>query len=84
MSLQNSNIYWGLRTDFYFIFLKSVYLHCITAWADCIVEIFHIFVTLIFQLDNKKDAFSSQLQEFCLSHPIAVIRGLTSVLKLGE
>ncbi|GFR18111.1 lysine-specific demethylase 6A [Trichonephila clavata] len=33
-------------------------------------------------LENKKDAFSPQLQEFCLSHPIAVIRGLTSVLKL--
>ncbi|GIZ02303.1 lysine-specific demethylase 6A [Caerostris extrusa] len=33
-------------------------------------------------LENKKDAFSPQLQEFCLAHPIAVIRGLTSVLKL--
>lgn len=33
-------------------------------------------------LENKKDAFSSQLQEFCLAHPIAVIRGLAAVLKL--
>ncbi|XP_042910327.1 histone demethylase UTY isoform X3 [Parasteatoda tepidariorum] len=33
-------------------------------------------------LENKKDAFSPQLQEFCLAHPIAVIRGLTSVLKV--
>ncbi|CAL1276391.1 unnamed protein product [Larinioides sclopetarius] len=33
-------------------------------------------------LENKKDAFSPQLQDFCLAHPIAVIRGLTSVLKL--
>lgn len=34
-------------------------------------------------LDNKKHAFSPQLQEFCLKHPIAVIRGLASALKLG-
>lgn len=33
-------------------------------------------------LENKKDAFSQQLQEFCLAHPIAVVRGLASVLKL--
>lgn len=33
-------------------------------------------------LDNKKHAFSPQLQEFCLKHPIAVIRGLASALKL--
>lgn len=35
-------------------------------------------------LDNKKHAFSPQLQEFCLKHPIAVIRGLASALKLGK
>lgn len=35
-------------------------------------------------IDNKKDAFSPQLQEFCLANPIAVIRGLTNVLKLGK
>lgn len=34
-------------------------------------------------LDNKKDAFSPQLQEFCLKHPIAVIRGMAAALKLG-
>lgn len=35
-------------------------------------------------LENKKDAFSPQLQEFCLKHPIAVIRGLAAALKLGK
>lgn len=33
-------------------------------------------------LENKKDAFSPQLQEFCLKHPIAVVRGLAGALKL--
>ena len=33
-------------------------------------------------LENKKDAFSAQLQEFCLQHPIAVVRGMASALKL--
>ncbi|XP_076043469.1 utx histone demethylase [Oratosquilla oratoria] len=33
-------------------------------------------------LDNKKLAFSPQLQEFCLQHPIAVVRGLASALRL--
>lgn len=33
-------------------------------------------------LDNKRHAFSPQLQEFCLKHPIAVVRGLASALKL--
>ena len=27
-------------------------------------------------IDNKKDIFSPLLQEFCLKHPIAVVRGL--------
>lgn len=35
-------------------------------------------------LENKKNAFTPQLQEFCLKHPIAVIRQMASVLKLGE
>jgi histone demethylase len=35
-------------------------------------------------LENKKDAFSPQLQEFCLKHPIAVVRGLAAALKLGK
>lgn len=35
-------------------------------------------------LENKKYAFSLQLQEFCLKHPIAVVRGLAAALKLGE
>lgn len=34
-------------------------------------------------LESKKDAFSPQLQDFCLKHPIAVIRGIASALKLG-
>lgn len=33
-------------------------------------------------LDNKKHALSLQLQEFCLKHHIAVIRGLAAALKL--
>lgn len=33
-------------------------------------------------LDTKKHAFSPQLQEFCLKHPIAVVRGLAAALKL--
>lgn len=35
-------------------------------------------------LDNKKHAFSPQLQEFCLKHPIAVVRGIAAVLKIGK
>ena len=35
-------------------------------------------------LENKKDAFSYQLQEFCLQHPIAVVRGMASALKMGK
>ncbi|XP_063702646.1 histone demethylase UTY isoform X2 [Culicoides brevitarsis] len=33
-------------------------------------------------LENKKHAFSPQLQEFCLKHPIAVVRQLAAALKL--
>ena len=33
-------------------------------------------------VENKKDAFSPQLQEFCLEHPIAVVRGMAAALKL--
>ncbi|KAJ1526724.1 hypothetical protein ONE63_008304 [Megalurothrips usitatus] len=33
-------------------------------------------------LDSKKEAFSPQLQDFCLRNPIAVIRGLAAALKL--
>ncbi|GAB6020798.1 Lysine-specific demethylase 6A [Chamberlinius hualienensis] len=33
-------------------------------------------------LENKKDAFSPKLQEFCLQQPIAVVRGLAGALKL--
>ena len=33
-------------------------------------------------LDNKKVAFSSQLQEFCFKHPIAVVRNMASALKM--
>lgn len=35
-------------------------------------------------LESKKDAFSPQLQDFCLKHPIAVVRGIAGALKLGE
>ena len=33
-------------------------------------------------LENKKEAFSPALQEFCLNNPIAVVRGLANVLRL--
>lgn len=33
-------------------------------------------------LENKKEVFSPGLQEFCLKHPIAVVRGLAAALKL--
>ncbi|CAG9581195.1 unnamed protein product [Danaus chrysippus] len=33
-------------------------------------------------VETKRDAFSPQLQDFCLKHPIAVVRGLTAALKL--
>lgn len=33
-------------------------------------------------VEAKRDAFSPQLQDFCLKHPIAVVRGLTAALKL--
>lgn len=35
-------------------------------------------------LECKKDAFGPGIQEFCLKHPIAVIRGMAAALKLGE
>ena len=35
-------------------------------------------------VESKKDCFSTQLSEFCLQHPIAVIRGMASALKLGK
>lgn len=33
-------------------------------------------------LENRKDASSAQLQEFCIKHPITVVRGIASALKL--
>ncbi|XP_043190605.1 lysine-specific demethylase 6A-like, partial [Amphibalanus amphitrite] len=33
-------------------------------------------------VENKKEAFSPQMQEFCLKNPIAVIRGMAAALKL--
>ena len=33
-------------------------------------------------LDNKKDAFSPQLQDFCLQQPITVVRGIAAALKM--
>jgi len=33
-------------------------------------------------LESKKDAFSVELQQYCLSQPVAVIRGLAGALKL--
>lgn len=33
-------------------------------------------------LDNKKDVFSMELQHFCMSQPVCIIRGLAGILKL--
>lgn len=33
-------------------------------------------------VESKRDAFGPQLPDFCLKHPIAVVRGLTAALKL--
>ncbi|KAJ6223820.1 hypothetical protein RDWZM_002365 [Blomia tropicalis] len=38
--------------------------------------------TPIVTIDSKREAFSPKLQHFCLSNPIALIRGLASTLKL--
>lgn len=35
------------------------------------------------QLETKKDAFSIELQQYCYSQPVVVIRGLAGALKLG-
>ena len=35
-------------------------------------------------LEAKKDAFSVELQQYCLSQPVTVIRGLAGALKLGK
>ena len=35
-------------------------------------------------LDTKKDAFSLELQQYCYSQPVVVIRGLAGALKLGK
>lgn len=35
-------------------------------------------------MESKKDAFSIELQQYCLSQPVAVIRGLAGALKLGK
>ena len=35
-------------------------------------------------MDTKKDAFSLELQQYCYSQPVVVIRGLAGALKLGK
>lgn len=41
-------------------------------------------LSLLLQLDTKKDAFSLELQQYCYSQPVVVIRGLAGALKLGN
>ena len=36
-----------------------------------------------FQLESKKDAFSAELQHYCHTQPVVVIRGIATALKLG-
>lgn len=45
--------------------------------------VFYDFAFSDFQLDTKKDAFSIELQQYCYSQPVVVIRGLAGALKLG-
>lgn len=42
-----------------------------------------IFDNFFLQLETKKDAFSIELQQYCYSQPVVVIRGLAGALKLG-
>lgn len=35
-------------------------------------------------LDNSEQALSTKLQDFCLEHPITVIRGIAAVLNLSN
>ena len=39
---------------------------------------------LWFQLESKKDAFSAELQHYCHTQPVVVIRGIAAALKLGK
>jgi hypothetical protein len=41
-------------------------------------------MVIYLQLDTKKDAFSLELQQYCYSQPVVVIRGLAGALKLGK
>lgn len=41
------------------------------------------FWQFFWQLETKKDAFSIELQQYCYSQPVVVIRGLAGALKLG-
>lgn len=50
----------------------------------CIVEVGSSCFVFIYQLENRKEAFSIELQQYCLSQPVCVIRGLAGALKLGE
>jgi len=34
-------------------------------------------------LESRKDAFSIELQQYCITQPVCVIRGLAGALKLG-
>jgi len=37
----------------------------------------------VIQLECRKDAFSIELQQYCITQPVCVIRGLAGALKLG-
>ena len=42
-----------------------------------------MFCCCDFQLESKKDAFSAELQHYCHTQPVVVIRGIATALKLG-
>ena len=42
-----------------------------------------LLLVILFQMETKKEAFSVELQQYVLSQPVCVIRGLATALKLG-
>lgn len=61
------------------------FYHCCAILLSHNVSVFLSFNFWKFclQLETKKDAFSIELQQYCYSQPVVVIRGLAGALKLG-
>lgn len=61
------------------------FYHCCAILLSHNVSVFlsFNFWQFFLQLETKKDAFSIELQQYCYSQPVVVIRGLAGALKLG-